>query len=293
MAARSLILRKDDRCAACGTEVAAGTRATWDATARSVTCSSCTETMRSDPSGLEVLVRGAAGESAAREYDRRRANREARIRSDHPHLGGLILALSDEPQHQRSWDRGRQGEEAVAEALERRTAAGSTVLLHDRLMPGGRRNIDHIAIAPSAVYIIDAKDVAGKVVVRTPLFGRPKLIVAGRDGTKLIDGLERQVAALRAAVVAVLADEDVPAVHAVLCFTRAELPLLGTSRMRGHLLLYRRALAKRLNADGPLDATDRGVRASVGRGDAGGLSGRGVGRHEGRATPRSRIPRAR
>jgi hypothetical protein len=38
----------------------------------------------------------------------------------------------------------------------------------------------------------------------------------------------------------------------VLCFTTAELPLLGTLKMRGHLLLYRKALAKRLNAQGAL-----------------------------------------
>lgn len=250
MAARLLILRKDDRCAACGTQVTAGTRATWDATARSVTCTNCTETTRSVPSGPEILDRGAAGASAAREHKRRKASREQRIRSKHRHLGGVILALSDEPQHQRAWDRGRRGEQAVAEALERRTGEGAAVLLHDRRMPGGRGNIDHIAVAPSGVYVIDAKDVAGKVAVRAPLLGQPKLLVAGRDRTKLIDGLDRQVAA----VSVVLAGEDVPSVYGVLCFTRAELPLLGTTRMRGHLLLYRKALAKRLNADGPLDA---------------------------------------
>ena len=39
----------------------------------------------------------------------------------------------------------------------------------------------------------------------------------------------------------------------VLCFTTAELPLLGTLNMRGHMLLYRKALAKRLSAEGSLD----------------------------------------
>lgn len=250
MAARSLILRKDDLCAGCGTHVAAGTRATWDATARSVTCPSCSKRTPRDLSRLEILDRGAAGASAAREYDRRKTNRETRIRSEHPRLGGVILALSDEPQHQRAWDRGRQGEEAVAEALERRTADGAAVLLHDRRIPGSRANIDHIVVAPSGVYVVDAKDIVGKVVVRTPMFGQPKLVVAGRDRTKLIDGLDRQVAAVTAA----LAGASVPSVLGVLCFTRADLPLLGTTRIRGHVLLYRKALAKRLNDDGPLDA---------------------------------------
>jgi Nuclease-related domain len=247
--ARSLILRKDDLCAACGRDVAAGTRATWDSALRSVTCSSCTKGSRVEPSGPELLDCGIAGASAGREYDRRKANREKRIRGKHPHLGGVILALGDEPQHQRAWDRGRQGEEAVAESLESRTADGAAALLHDRRMRHGRGNIDHIAVAPSGVFVIDAKDIIGKVIVQAPLFGQPKLLVAGRDRTKLIDGLDRQVAAVKGA----LAGEDVPTVQGVLCFTRADLPLLGTARMRGHLLLYRKALAKRLNADGPLD----------------------------------------
>jgi hypothetical protein len=78
---------------------------------------------------------------------------------------------------------------------------------------------------------------------------------------ELIDGLDRQVAAVRAA----LADDghgEVP-VQGVLCFTTADLPLLGTLRMRGHLLLYRRALVKRLNASGPLDEPARASLARV------------------------------
>lgn len=42
------------------------------------------------------------------------------------------------------------------------------------------------------------------------------------------------------------------AVRDVLCFTRAELPLLRTLTIRSHLLLYRKALGKRINQDGPL-----------------------------------------
>jgi hypothetical protein len=79
-------------------------------------------------------------------------------------------------------------------------------------------------------------------------FGKPKLLVAGRDRTKLIEGFDRQVAAVRLA----LGEEHAVAIQGVLGFTRADLPLLGTTRMRGHVLLYRKALAKRLIANGPL-----------------------------------------
>jgi hypothetical protein len=101
------------------------------------------------------------------------------------------------------------------------------------------------------VYVIDTKGWHGKVSMETPLFGSPKLRVNGRDRTSAIDGLDRQVDAVRAALTAA-ACSDV-AVQGVLCLTEADLPLLMTQRMRGHLLLYRKALAKRLNAAGGLD----------------------------------------
>jgi len=41
-------------------------------------------------------------------------------------------------------------------------------------------------------------------------------------------------------------------VHGVLCFTTADLPRLKSLEIRGHLLLTRRGLAKRLDAGGTL-----------------------------------------
>lgn len=105
-------------------------------------------------------------------------------------------------------------------------------------------------ISPTGVYVIDTKDWKGKVQIQTPWLGAPKLLIRGRDCTKLLDGLDRQVAAVRSALDRD-SDEKVP-IWGALCFTKADLPFLRTQRLRGHLLLYRKALAKRLNADGPL-----------------------------------------
>jgi hypothetical protein len=190
------------------------------------------------------------GASAAREHERRRRSREARTRADHPLIGGLLLALGGAPQHEDAFRRGAAGERAVADSLERRTAASDAILLHDRRMPNGRGNIDQLAIAATGVYVIDAKDHHGKVRISTPLFGAPTLQIAGRDRTSLLDGLDRQVAVVRDTLDATGLLE-VP-VHGVLCFTNADLPLLGTTPIRGHLLLYRKALAKRINAPDPL-----------------------------------------
>jgi hypothetical protein len=188
----------------------------------------------------------------AREHQRRKSNREARTREAHPRIGGLLLALRDTPQHESAFRRGEVGEKAVAESLEQRTAHGPAVILHDRRMPRGRGNIDHLAVAPTGVFVIDAKDIKGKARIAKPLFGTARLLIAGRNRTKLIDGLDHQVSVVRGA----LDDNghpDVP-VQGVLCFTKTDLPLLGTLKMRRHLLLYRKALAQRLDANGPLES---------------------------------------
>jgi hypothetical protein len=161
-----------------------------------------------------------------------------------------LLWLQSAPQNETAWQSGERGEIAVAESLERRTAEGAAIILHDRRLTTGRGNIDHIAVAPTGVYVIDAKAHSGTVRIDSPLFGAATLRIAGRNQTKLIDGLDYQVAVVRAALDDA-GHRDVP-VQGVLCFTTADLPAFRTLRMRGHLLLYRKALAKRLNADGPI-----------------------------------------
>jgi hypothetical protein len=198
-----------------------------------------------EPADLDI---GTAGASARREHERWRANREQRVREKHPHLGGFILALTDAPQHEKAWSRGADGEEQVARSLGRRLRADS-VMLHDRRIPGTRANIDHLVIAPSGVWVVDAKRYKGKVAVAKPLFGEAKLTIAGRDRSRLIDGLDWQVGRVRA----VLAELHLESpVHGALCFLEADLPFVGNLTFRGYPLLYCKRLAKRMNAAGPL-----------------------------------------
>jgi hypothetical protein len=104
--------------------------------------------------------------------------------------------------------------------------------------------------------VIDAKNIKGKVRVATPMFGPQRLMIAGRNRTKLIDGLDRQVSVVGDALKACGHDVQV---NGALCFTTAELPLFGTLKMRKHLLVHCKALAKQLNAKGALEpaAIDR------------------------------------
>jgi hypothetical protein len=127
---------------------------------------------------------GTAGASGRREYERRLSNREARTRARHPHVGGLLLKLQDQPHHEKAWATGAMGEEALAALLARRCP--DVLVLNDRRMPRSRANIDHVAVAPSGVYVIDAKRYMGKIEVRKERSGEEKLWINGRNKTKLI-----------------------------------------------------------------------------------------------------------
>src|SRR5688572_673792 len=111
---------------------------------------------------------GTAGASARREHDRRKATRQARTRLKHRWIGGLLLALREAPVHERAWARGAEGEERIARRLAKLLGSNGVVLMHDRRLPGSRTNIDHIAVAPSGVWVIDAKRYKGKVSVVKP-----------------------------------------------------------------------------------------------------------------------------
>jgi hypothetical protein len=215
---------------------------------------------RPDDGTTHPLDLGTAGASARREHARRRANRIRRTRERHPIIGGALLAVRGEPSHERVWARGAAAEERLARALARRLDPG-VLVLHDRRVPRSRANIDHIAVASSGVWVIDTKSHRGRVAVRTPWLGEARLIVAGRDRTRLVDGLARQVELVGTAMAGIA--PDVP-VHGALCFVDADLPLLSTPSLRGVAILSPRRLARRLNADGPLGAGDvRAVAAAL------------------------------
>ena len=168
------------------------------------------------------------------------------MRAAHPRIGGLLLAVREEPQRERAWKRGAGGEERVAASLAKYLDP-TVIMLHDRRIPGSRANIDHIAIATSGVWVIDAKRYTGKLEVSRPLLGQPKLSIAGRDSTRLIDGLDGQVKVVRQTLAGIA--RGVPVLGA-LCFVDAELPLIGKLTLRGYPIWYPRGLARQINRSG-------------------------------------------
>ncbi len=204
----------------------------------------------------------AAGASARRQAERINQRRRDVARGATRTTRLLRLLAGPSPldrrlaHEARSWEIGAEGEEMLARTLEQRCPGA--LLLHDRRIPRSARNIDHIAFAPSGIYVIDAKRYRGTIKVQRHLLGPPQLRIAGRDRSALIDGLQRQVEVVRAGVAA-LAD-DVP-VRGCLCFlppaglfSDAGLPVIRTLRINDFALYYPARLVRQLRSSGPLTA---------------------------------------
>lgn len=275
LAPKRMRLRYAGACRVCGGAVAAGTWAIYLPAEKRVECEQCWnaaddeqadtphEAVGEDGAVPDTVViaeparlpieSGSAGSSARREYDRRVAKREDRIRARHPKLGGLILALSDEPQSTTAWQRGAVGEEKLAQRLD--TLSGEGVrLLHDRRIPGTRANIDHIAVAPSGVFVIDAKRYRGRPHLRVEggiLRVRvEKLMVGTRDCTKLVEGVAKQVRLVHDVVVALPTEAFV---RGMLCFVEADWPLIGGAFAISDVdVLWPKKVAEKLLAPGNL-----------------------------------------
>ena len=255
VSARLMKLRYAGRCATCTAVLAAGVRAQFDPTTRRVTCVDCV-TRSEIASGTAVAPdAGVAGGSAHREFDRRSAKREARIRAAHPKLGGLILALTDEPQSTRAFKIGGAGETKLGRHFDRLAAAGDIVALHDRKIIKPRGQVDHVVIGPAAVYVVDAKNYNGRVHIRStgPFgMGEQLLYVGRRDCSRLADAMAKQVTAVREALAGLPEAEGVT-VTPVLAFVDADWPLLFPPDAFRGVRIEGESVVKLVRAPGELD----------------------------------------
>ena len=232
----------------------------YDNATRTVRCVQCAPAVTAET----TIDAGVAGASAQRRYELLSGQREKRIRENHPHLGGILLALSDEPQRITAWQKGARGESILGTRLDTLTEKGVQVL-HDRRIPGTKANIDHIAIGPRGVFAIDAKNYKGAPSLRVSggLFEprRERLMVGTRDCTNLVGGVHRQVSLVENALEA-SGIRDVP-VFGMLCFVEAEWPLLGGDFLIDNIeVLWPKRAAKKITAPGSFDAA---AASSMGR----------------------------
>jgi hypothetical protein len=244
-------LRYAGACRVCGLDLPANAEAIYERSSKAVRCVVHDDRAADAKRDVEPVDPGVPGASARREFERRRTRREERARAKHPKLGGIILALGDEPQSTKAWDTGALGEERLGARLNE-FASELLRVLHDRRIPGTTANIDHLAVTPTGVFVIDAKKYQGRpqLKVEGGLL-RPrveKLLVGSRNCTKVVDGVLKQIEVVRGVV-----GEDIP-IHGMLCFVEADWPLIGGSfRTRGVEALWPKKLYPKLKADGPLD----------------------------------------
>ena len=263
-------LRRAGTCASCAVQLEAGVEAGWDSVARTITCLTC---LQSAAAG--ALDRGTAGISAQREYERRsrrhdkkehervEADRRWRenLKTEHPVVGRMVTAVvpkataRPEPQHVRAWAKGAPGEVRVGEVLE---SIDGIVVLHDRHVRGSRSNIDHIAVTPGGVWVVDSKryvDSKVEFADKGGWFSRDeRLIVGGRDRTKLVDGMAWQVEAIDRAAGGKLEGTDI---RPALCFVESHWGLFTKHPflVRGVAICWPESLPELLSRPGPLTDT--------------------------------------
>jgi hypothetical protein len=276
---KQLRMRYPGTCCACGIALDAKTLAWWDGTTKQVTCFAClpadeppsdpalptdeVETPKSvDPpmtvQELGVEDRGTPGAGARSERQRRSAKREERVRTKHPKVGGFLLAITDDPTSTKVWDQGAVGEEKVGAHLENARPQGIEVL-HDRRIPGSRANIDHLVIAPTGVWVVDAKRYLNAKIERRDVGGWFKtdlrLYVGGRDRTKLIAGVHKQIAVVAQALQR--AGHPDVAVHGALCFVDVETGWFAKPfELDGVTVTWRKHLVAPMLAAGATPAAD-------------------------------------
>jgi Nuclease-related domain len=129
-------------------------------------------------------------------------------------------------------------EEEVFGARLTELAGERLVVLHDRRMPASRGNIDHLAVTPRGVFVIDVKHDSGRLERRN--LGnavRPdvRLYVGGCDRTMLLQGVEDRAEVVRE-ILSPAWFVDSP-VRGVLCFTGAEWGLLASPFKLGNVLV--------------------------------------------------------
>lgn len=257
---KEMNLRYTGTCVRCGQTIPKNYRAIYNRVAKNVRHINC-------EAGIAL---GQAGGSAAREYERRLAREVGRRERDiaqskeriNDALGNGFLAriatflAVDEspyrvPQSTKAWSSGAVGEQRVGARLDALAEVG-VITLHDRRIPGSRANIDHLVVTPWDVWVVDAKRYVDKRVtfdVVGSFFGiggRKRLLVDGRDRTKLVDGIENQVAHVEA-VLPIGVN-----VNGCLCFVDSEWPLLAADfAVRGIEVCWPRRLAKTLLRNSP------------------------------------------
>ena len=240
-------LRYPGNCAICGIALSPGTEAFWDRERKAATCVACAAATTPEP--------GGAGASAESEGERRKTKRVEDVRKTYGDHAAAVAEAMAAKEIAGSWGKGSAGESWLAKFVEQKVG-DAVIALHDRLIPGTKGNIDHIFVAPTGVWVVDAKAYKGRIVRKDvgPFWREQnEVYVGGRKRTNLAEAVNKQVDCVIAALKPDPAAKGTD-VYGALCFTESEWALLDRPFQVGNIwVLYPRALRKRLTKKGPLE----------------------------------------
>lgn len=164
-------------------------------------------------------------------------------------LGPIVTTVGKQSHTEKAYAAGAAGEERIGAIIDK-TVTGTGLALHSRLPSptATRGDIDHIAITPAGIYVIDSKNYARNAIATT--HRRTSITVGGHDGTKLLNGADKQRQRLTRALAGLNAT-DVP-VTAIICFTTATgLGLRGRITVNDITITTAKRLPRLLATSGP------------------------------------------
>ncbi len=197
MALKQMPLRYAGVCRVCSVELPARSQAVYDTEAKNVVCLECRDATR-PADGLSFLPppqpidHGVAGAGPQAEYERRVAKREAELRAIPGIRGKLARAFDEKPTSTTAWRKGAVGEARLAAALASDLRADA-ISLHSRKVPKTRGDIDHLIVAPSGVWVVDAKHYRGRVERRDQADVGPLAVRGDAQAVRLPDGGAAQI----------------------------------------------------------------------------------------------------
>lgn len=159
----------------------------------------------------------AAGAGAAQQVE----VLERRLAAKQLALAGIQQEIHGIEQNLQRWRAGLAGERRVADVLSGLADAG-WVVLHDLHWPGRpKANLDHVAIGPGGVVVVDTKNWSATAAV-----GADGVL---RAGTFRKEGASADVARMVSDVAALLEPQHRAAVRGALCFTGQDLGPVATA----------------------------------------------------------------
>ena len=201
-------------CNTCGRILAKGKKALWSKSTGHLSCTwhgeldnEVTRTLHNQlnhdetsPSDLP-LNRGTASDSAMARFEELSKRRGERAISRSPKSGKFLAGIIKKPQNIQAWHTGGIGERKIGKKLDALGKKYGFEILHDRLVPGTRANIDHIAVTSYGIFVLDSKYYQGQIKVKYSggilKERRTELWIGNRNQSKLVDGVENQVNLVR------------------------------------------------------------------------------------------------